>query len=115
MRISDWSSDVCSSDLTRSCPNPARAIPSARPPQPAKISTLRIQEAPYETSDRFFVGKLALPNDQRFPSVANQGLLDLSVTPDVVVELVSPEVNPRIGQSRAEERRGGKEGVGTCE
>src|SRR3546814_12510380 len=50
MRISDWSSDVCSSDLQhagRYIPSPRRTVPRQIPPRPARAEP----EGPGQSSD----------------------------------------------------------------
>src|SRR3546814_16646691 len=93
MRISDWSSDVCSSDL-------------------ARAGGLRFEA--YLTSDqadwlleRIERGMFADPSEAVFAIVKN--FIDMEPHHDLRDELLR-----RILDGRSEERRVGKEGVSTC-
>src|SRR3546814_19072235 len=89
MRISDWSSDVCSSDLIR---------PPVGRDRKAKLEQAGAASPPHghapERYPRF---------RQNVPTRGN-GLIQSYWIP--------PELYPR--ESRSEERRGGKECVSTC-
>src|SRR3546814_12557983 len=90
MRISDWSSDVCSSDLVARAPAPDVAA----------------DQAPY-------LPPYPLPGSKRHGGRLDREALRLRV-PELLFELLG--VNPVAGVSapRSEERRVGKEGVSTC-
>src|SRR3546814_5968919 len=86
MRISDWSSDVCSSDLPTMSDQPARAV---------KYVTVDI---------RAFLQDLAGPHHEKIgPAIGCPGGFELDAG--------RGEVMPR---SRSEERGVGKECVSTC-
>src|SRR3546814_15926085 len=90
MRISDWSSDVCSSDLARW----AGAVP------PGFVFTIK--------ATRFCTNRKILADAgesiQRF---LGQGLTELG-------EKLGPILWQFMPTKRSEERRVGKEGVSTC-
>src|SRR3546814_10609486 len=87
MRISDWSSDVCSSDLRRRCPQ--SQLPRRRPDLPTQRLITSMQ-----TFTRFYGFSFAF-------SVACFGLAAWYGW-------------YATGSLRSEERRVGKEGVSTC-
>src|SRR3546814_11893559 len=102
MRISDWSSDVCSSDLAR--------------------ATSERQEAKYLNSpaaDHFDKGRLLFNLHRAAPAartaqrlVLVEGYFDVIALDSVgIVETVAPM---GTALTRSEERRGGKECVSTC-
>src|SRR3546814_5867379 len=105
MRISDWSSDVCSSDLTRR---------SASPLTPeyysgifeGRADILRISRT--DTHLEVFMFKSLLPS-----AAAAFALLITPVAASAHTKLVSstPAANSTV---RSEERRVGKECVSTC-
>src|SRR3546814_13016675 len=93
MRISDWSSDVCSSDLVDEGPDVGLH----------RVLVLR-QERLLDLGDQTRVGEV--------------DALDLELgrlLVEQVVQLLLRELADRlVGVERSEERRGGKEGVSTC-
>src|SRR3546814_11555007 len=97
MRISDWSSDVCSSDLNTS------------PPFGGEVFTGLLLEA-----------FLAMEKGKRGPRlIPDEQPLDLFVTVTDLAghpELLSLNSPPRVMETehRSEERRVGKEWVSTC-
>src|SRR3546814_12844284 len=96
MRISDWSSDVCSSDLPERIRFPDR--PSAFPnPQSPIPNPMIVAEHLRKT----FPGK----GKDKTPVVA---------VDDVGFEARDGEITGLLGPNRSEERRVGKECVSTC-
>src|SRR3546814_17652123 len=90
MRISDWSSDVCSSDLIRL---------AMRVPEVIHAPYLRAERPPVATN----------PADG---GAAEVGAVIAALTPDESCSASLPTC-PLIGE-RSEERRVGKECVSTC-
>src|SRR3546814_16176828 len=105
MRISDWSSDVCSSDLAKSGDAPQGTV------TPEKLLALRDIGSRYPARGRDL---FSISPDMRFVAFqlhqADPGQNAYCVAL-VVVELV-PGATPRI-LDRSEERRVGKGGVST--
>src|SRR3546814_14430226 len=107
MRISDWSSDVCSSDLSLS-------LTQARPDELEKIlrrvtaindrNTLRDCLIPLLVPERFLAG----------PSVNGDDLTLRPLSNLLFVLLRQHQVIPASMPKRSEERRVGKECVSTC-
>src|SRR3546814_17743866 len=95
MRISDWSSDVCSSDLGRLCHRPA--LP--RREQDADAARARLRR-----------GRGRLFGQQRRPAAVAPGAQAGGGEPQAAAR---GNVPPRVASS-SEERRGGKEGVSKC-
>src|SRR3546814_20721369 len=98
MRISDWSSDVCSSDLElepEACIPFARTVVGAEDRPGRDIGTARCDIA--------VLGQVGAPEGQR------PAAFRLAIT-DAGVDLIAG----RALQQRSEERRVGKEGVRTC-
>src|SRR3546814_5710246 len=62
MRISDWSSDVCSSDLLT-------------PDQPFTLIDYQESQSPHAGGNRLFVGKIALNGEERTVSGRGNGLI----------------------------------------
>src|SRR3546814_19581148 len=98
MRISDWSSDVCSSDLVRHL-SPTRGCPAALAPVLAFDQTLR---------DADLVDLAVQAGEVLVPE---QGDSLLSAAPG---DPVGPSAAQLLRQPRSEERRVGKEGVSPC-
>src|SRR3546814_1038045 len=98
MRISDWSSDVCSSDL------------GGHP----RIAILGLLEARLQQADLMILGGL---NEGTWPALPSP---DPWLAPKIRHELGLPSLERRIGLSahdlanRSEERRVGNECVSTC-
>src|SRR3546814_17473216 len=92
MRISDWSSDVCSSDLTDAC---SLALYYASETRAANCKALGI-DTPFETPR---IGPVVVTggNPDLKPETSNSLPLGVILQP-----------------SRSEGRRVGKEGVSTC-
>src|SRR3546814_20036114 len=128
MRISDWSSDVCSSDLGAEDEDRrlGEAIAAAHPVfLPLFSNSPGLSGAPVELIEPIMPVRRA---------AAEIGHVNLNVDPDGVVrsvtlridgggqsirhlmELVSQAIEPGDinGSARPEERRVGKEGVSTC-
>src|SRR3546814_17215688 len=117
MRISDWSSDVCSSDLAIT---KCRIAPSY-PSRPAAGGRGRERDLERNASFDADDARLAVPVDRR-------RLRDeINLVEDVVREradadLAEVDADPKIDEdiiievdrARTEERRVGKESVGTC-
>src|SRR3546814_17006901 len=90
MRISDWSSDVCSSDL-RSSHGPLVPLDAV-------------------TTVRRGVGPLTINHQAQLPSVT----LAFGLAPDVTIGTAVERIREMESESRTEERRVGKECVSTC-
>src|SRR3546814_18632080 len=90
MRISDWSSDVCSSDLLAHVGDLRRALDGAEPAHQAGG-----------------VGEAAEARQRRLEALAVGGGQAVGVVLD-------PEALSVAAELRSEERRVGKEGVRTC-
>src|SRR3546814_13752120 len=85
MRISDWSSDVCSSDLTIG-PGP-----------------LQIPRDETSMDGTFLIGGEAIARPQTFTAIAPS-----------TGEILAPDFSISQPEDRSEERRVGKECVSTC-
>src|SRR3546814_14509200 len=93
MRISDWSSDVCSSDLGRAHdPPPARPAATPRPARPHPPVRVPRRERPARPTPRRRDGLRALPRPGRTPRTRRV----------------------HSDEPRSAERRVGKERVSTC-
>src|SRR3546814_15112109 len=94
MRISDWSSDVCSSDLTTIA---AAAKPRTAPGQQPCMRDDRSEQ------------------DDRGIAAGRAGRMEKTCRArDGQRAKRDPEADFRAGQGRSEERRVGKEGVSKC-
>src|SRR3546814_13332270 len=89
MRISDWSSDVCSSDLD-----------SGLPQNPSDYSEI--------AGDALIVTEVTADRARAEEQLANQQIEVVVVAPG------DAEERFRNGEQRSEERRGGKECCSTC-
>src|SRR3546814_14616991 len=99
MRISDWSSDVCSSDLDGTFPNH-----EANPIEPANLVDLQARVL----AEQADIG-LAFDGDaDRCFLVDERGEL---VSPSTLTGLIASR---ELARERSEERRVGKECVSTC-
>src|SRR3546814_20713285 len=98
MRISDWSSDVCSSDLDADKPAFASAVIIAKLAKDAGVAD----------SDGF----IAFCNTGHLASIAWFGLSEVEGLPNV--RLYDGSMSDWTSDPRSEERRVGKEGVRTC-
>src|SRR3546814_15199650 len=99
MRISDWSSDVCSSDLL---------VAVAAPASLTEISTGKPQ--------KYGLTLLASPSSTE-PPPKNDAMLDALPTPFFASGSYSSEpswVSQGVTETRSDERRVGKECVSTC-
>src|SRR3546814_18462774 len=85
MRISDWSSDVCSSDLK-----------------------------PYCSSMNFLPGNEALKQQRNYRTGSGDGMLQCGKMSDGRIRAPWLVSLPLKGRARSEERRVGKECVSTC-
>src|SRR3546814_20440397 len=108
MRISDWSSDVCSSDLARwrlAQPRPPRAArlrsEPALPPWPT-IDLARAVQSAEHTCDAAFDVLDGKPGSARNLLIGH------------IVHAMSQEDLALQPRHRSAERRVGKEGVSTC-
>src|SRR3546814_13285222 len=98
MRISDWSSDVCSSDLADDLVGPVRELFAADPVWLQGFLLYAVQNSASLTNLARII--IALPPDSAARTVDRQSM--------VLRGLVA------AGEFRTEERRVGKEGVRTC-
>src|SRR3546814_3066598 len=96
MRISDWSSDVCSSDLVPA-PTTAAASPLPLTPAPGPASTPTV----------------AIPSGEHFMTWLQQGVAARRLIINDAKALVHT-VSDTAYLVRSEERRVGKECVSTC-
>src|SRR3546814_20012970 len=120
MRISDWSSDVCSSDLSDACREPAGGDdPELRGDASCALRTRRLRAGGAADTDarrlaESDVGGQYQDVDTREPRQADEGRSrQLEAGPDAAAARQGA-ARPRCrNQARKEERRGGKEGVGT--
>src|SRR3546814_10379724 len=91
MRISDWSSDVCSSDLAKHSDDILLDIPNPGTPERIKHKKLKIKRLPVDA-------KVIAPNLDK-PNF---------------IETTRVRNNPYMFANRSEERSVGKECVSTC-
>src|SRR3546814_20502967 len=95
MRISDWSSDVCSSDLTHLTMLKASSeVASSAPSPSATIANWQM-----------------MPDCS--PIVVQKPRLNPYFSPEAMAEIAPGPGENEIAQDRSEERRVGKEGVST--
>src|SRR3546814_14426736 len=95
MRISDWSSDVCSSDLSA-----AKPCVTSDDTAPESLDTNPLK-----------------PQVSRSTSVSSQALPDAGTPLSGMYApmlLPAPASTAALNSGRSEERRGGKEGVSQC-
>src|SRR3546814_15777773 len=90
MRISDWSSDVCSSDLPRH-----------------RLPRLSTSEPPRKITNR----KISITED--FWGILLQ-IIPVIIHEAAVVHFIDNLIKFNLGKYRSEERRVGKECVSTC-
>src|SRR3546814_5509409 len=102
MRISDWSSDVCSSDLPRRAPPRARRLQFGRHVGERELGVLEIGDTLPEL--------LAVP---RIGDRLVEAALRAAKRAGADVETAAVEPHHRDAE-RSEERRVGKECVSTC-
>src|SRR3546814_14504742 len=95
MRISDWSSDVCSSDLNESVGK--------------KIRAAELMKVPYT----LVIGEKEISSGQVMPRL-RQDLVVIPVHPEMNGEEFFKTVANEAKSRRSEERRVGKECVSTC-
>src|SRR3546814_6527370 len=100
MRISDWSSDVCSSDLS---PGSSRRLPTRRGRQPQRIA-----------DDDQRTGRHGDRSDQRRDEAEDRQRHSEEVVDDSQREILTHDPHRRAGNARSEERSVGKECVSTC-
>src|SRR3546814_16748795 len=122
MRMSDWSSDVCSSDLVGSDGNGTNHSNSAPPYQ----NSFRPNAPLSAFNGQSSAGTWRLEICDQYPSADNGNFVrtdlyltsvpsnyaDLSLTKSV--SNAAPAFGASIDYVRSEERRVGKEGVSTC-
>src|SRR3546814_13056644 len=116
MRISDWSSDVCSSDLARhaakiSPPGRPRAV--GREVQGAHEKHRRLADAPHRPFHYGRIRLMPLVELVRLPNGAEAELLRGRLE-SAGVHAVCFDAGMNIAESRSEERRVGKECGRTC-
>src|SRR3546814_16365782 len=106
MRISDWSSDVCSSDLSggdrieRPKRHPARQpVEQAHPGQAGLADLRRADEVEIADARRLLRRALILLDDSEAPRPGRKEIADFAAA---------------VATMRSEERRVGKEGFSTC-
>src|SRR3546814_14545973 len=98
MRISDWSSDVCSSDLTSSIT------------LSAELGYAKVNGGPTGSNPRSDAnGKIHVYRDNAYLTPDTAARMDAAG----VTFLPISRVNDEVGSNRTEERRGGNEGVST--
>src|SRR3546814_11684224 len=136
MRIMDWISDVCSSDLERDARRPradhpdalAREVIALRLPLFVRGPVRRVEGLSLEIIDSLEIGKTGGREGSRCgnekaagqnPSVVER---DVPHGPFVAIDggddlrgegIMPTDVHP-VGRMRSEERRVGKEGVSSC-
>src|SRR3546814_15847426 len=121
MRISDWSSDVCSSDLVAPGPDAAQlkdiVAPALRTPDHGKLAPWRIVTIGDDQRDAF-AALLKQAWVAENPGAAGMDLsaLDQSAhqAPTVLVLISTPVPGAKIPVWRSEERRVGQECGRTC-
>src|SRR3546814_14755214 len=120
MRISDWSSDVCSSDLRRARPAPPRSSSGLRtcrhrtPPPPAAAPRRSKKTGRREESWSSAASPAAPPASALVLRVACvDGLQAAQVLEVAVGDLVEVRIRLHRAQQRSEERRVGKGGEKT--
>src|SRR3546814_2661715 len=88
MRISDWSSDVCSSDLERSpiLTTPAAAIEPAVPPEGVPAETIKL------SSMRKTIARRLAQSKQQIPHI----YLTVDIRLDSLLTLL-PQINDELG------------------
>jgi hypothetical protein len=76
------------------------AIPIARPPAPAKSSTLRIEKPPDPPLEPLRVSQLTFPDGQHLPALSRKGPLVPCVPSAITFQLPGPEIKARLGHAR---------------
>src|SRR3546814_19826656 len=111
MRMSDWSSDVCSSDLPRWRPcRPPGSPPSARPDCPGWAGCEATRPVPHEPERARLLGRNRRQSAQPTMPLGGRRPLLLLDQHDQGAEAAL-----RVHEAhRSEERRVGKVGVSTC-
>src|SRR3546814_20466904 len=106
MRISDWSSDVCSSDLQAPCPCSKVSLESVEPGDPSPKLRSGFSRV-CRTAKRRWQGRFAARTNQA-PGMTSRALLPR--------ESDAPRIDGRRYEvrRRSDERRVGKECVRTC-
>src|SRR3546814_19249793 len=109
MRISDWSSDVCSSDLGRTLPCRAKAMSSARTPCKTE------RERPSAKGDSASASAQFATQKSRQPAAANCPMTPGASVPSPFALIPDPHAaSPlRCSHQRSEAPREGQEGVST--
>src|SRR3546814_20225138 len=101
MRISDWSSDVCSSDLTAE-PTPDGAVP---------LADIQRFVSVYRAVRQGYVDELS---DKKVMQAALRGLLTDLDPHSAYLDKEQAQGMDEFANGRSEERRVGKECVSTC-
>src|SRR3546814_92067 len=122
MRISDWSSDVCSSDLApaRPSPSPCRwARPWTSPPITASRKRAATPSAPgragIATACTIWAWPCAGTSATPTPiSTCRPPMISSAGAPPLRPACITSARSARHGNSSSEERRVGEEGVSTC-
>src|SRR3546814_13651674 len=102
MRISDWSSDVCSSDLSGQLSSARNSLRKSANRMPEAEAWFDIYFAAYEVMIRI--------------NIADHGIGPAMVAVEDEARKLRAQGLPRVSDLivRSEERRVGKEGVSTC-
>src|SRR3546814_11677012 len=111
MRISDWSSDVCSSDLSRSAGAPVTeySVPTAS--EVTAVAAARSATALATVGSRVTLRLVAVAPS----TVVTSPTRDVMRTrPTVTVKIAGEVDQGSVTAARSEEGRGGKSGVAAC-
>src|SRR3546814_19633605 len=114
MRISDWSSDVCSSDLSASYLAPTNVT---EPTRNYPMALLPIITAPDKRLEAISTPVEAVTDDVR--RQLDDMLETMYAAPGIGLAPIQAGIANRmlvidLAPARSEERRGGKQGVSTC-
>src|SRR3546814_19915103 len=104
MRISDWSSDVCSSDLVRVAVEVHVCVQ-----EPARWMRVRVG-----TLGQLEVHPIRAHAERETHTQGKVSTADLRVTPLWLLHTCTPSPSQLLWANRSEERRVGKECVSTC-
>src|SRR3546814_19519358 len=109
MRISDWSSDVCSSDLSQEL----RLVPRTRSPRLTDQGRPRLLSATLQQAEQRQPGSGVVAPPAGF-EVRLLGRVQLAPQPVQLTQLVAGGPHTRPLEFRSEQGRVGKECVRTC-